>query len=241
MAPALLPAAVPLPALPPSVPRRRRPVAHALGRAILRAMGWSWVGGFPDVPRMVLVGAPHTSNWDGVVGLAAAAACRIDVRVMAKAELFRFPLGGLMRWLGVLPVRRDAPGGLVQQAVDQLSRPDPFMLGITPEGTRDHVERWKTGFHRIAVAAGVPIVVVGIDWGRRQIGVHRTVVPSGDLAADLDAIAEGLDGVTAKHPARTSPVRLEAPAALGPTRRGEGTRTPPPPSTVPRERRGPAR
>jgi 1-acyl-sn-glycerol-3-phosphate acyltransferase len=159
---------------------------------------------------MVLIGAPHTSNWDGVIGLAAAAACAIDVRVLAKAELFRFPFGGFMRWLGIVPVQRDAPGGLVEQAIARLSGPEPSALGITPEGTRKRVERWKTGFHRIAVAANVPIVVVGIDWGRKRIGVNGAFLPSGDLQADLDTIATILDGVVGKHPGRESPIRHEA-------------------------------
>lgn len=210
MAVSLLPAAAALPALPPRVPSRRRPFARALGLFILRVMGWRWTGGFPDHPRMMLIGAPHTSNWDGVVGLAAAAACQIDVRVMAKAELFRFPFGGLMRWLGVVPVDRDAPGGLVEQAIAKLSGPAPFTLGITPEGTRSLVDRWKTGFHRIAVAAEVPIVVVGIDWGRKEIGVHGAFMPSGELAADLDVVSKILADVRGKHPEREAPIRLEA-------------------------------
>ncbi len=162
---------------------------------------------------MMLIGAPHTSNWDGVIGLAAAAACEIDVRVMAKAELFRFPFGGFMRWLGIVPVQRDTPGGLVEQSIERLSGPEPFTLGITPEGTRARAERWKTGFHRIAVAANVPIVVVGIDWGRKQIGVNGSFMPSGDQAEDLDAIATILEGVVGKHPDRISPIRLEADAS----------------------------
>ena len=158
----------------------------------------------------MLIGAPHTSNWDGIVGLAAAAACEIDVRVMAKAELFRFPFASIMRWLGIVPVQRDAPGGLVEQATERLSGPEPFALGITPEGTRARVERWKTGFHRIAVAAQVPIVVVGIDWGRKCIGVNGAFTPIGDLATDLDTIATILEGVVGKHPDRDSPIRIEA-------------------------------
>ncbi|GAB5534707.1 MAG: lysophosphatidylcholine acyltransferase [Rubricoccaceae bacterium] len=213
MAASLLPVGAALPALPPRVLPRRRPVARLLGLAILRLMGWTWTGGFPNQPRMMLIGAPHTSNWDGVVGLAAAAACEIDVRVLAKAELFRFPFGGIMRWLGIVPVQRDAPGGLVEQAIVRLSGPEPSALGITPEGTRGRVERWKTGFHRIAVAANVPIVVVGIDWGRKQIGVNGAFYPTGDLATDLDTIATLLDGVVGKHPDRDSPIRLEADAS----------------------------
>lgn len=176
--------------------------------------GWRWTGGFPNVPRLVLIGAPHTSNWDGIIGLAAAAVCGIDVRVMGKAELFRFPFRRLLRWVGIIPVQRDAPGGLVEQATARLSSPEPFALGLAPEGTRARVERWKTGFYRIAVAADVPIAVIGLDWGRRRIGVNGTLLPSGDLQSDLDAIAQILKDVTGKHPELDSPIHLDASSSL---------------------------
>lgn len=204
--PTLLPPDVLLPALPPSVPRRAYPAwARASGRGLLRALGWRWVGGFPDRPRLVLIGVPHTSNWDGVVGLAAAAACGIGVNVFAKRQLFVGPVGWLLRLFGGVPVARDTPGGLADGAVERLARATPMIVVIAPEGTRSRVERWKTGFHRIACEADVPIAVLALDWGRRRIGVVGAIEPSGDLDADVDAIGALLDGVVGKHPKRQTP------------------------------------
>ena len=214
-APTLLPPAALLPDLPPSVPRRAYAGwMRALGRWLFRALGWTWVGGFPDRARLVMIGAPHTSNWDGVVGLAAAATCGVGFNVFAKRQLFVGPLGWILRKFGGVPVDRSRPGGLVDRAVERLRREAPTIVAITPEGTRSRVERWKTGFYRIALEAEVPIAVVALDWGRRQLGVVGTIEPSGDLDADLGAIGALLDGVVGKHPDRQTlpPPRLPAPS-----------------------------
>ncbi|MEM0964124.1 MAG: 1-acyl-sn-glycerol-3-phosphate acyltransferase [Bacteroidota bacterium] len=174
----------------------------ALGRWVLRVLGWRFVGGFADMPRQVLVGAPHTSNWDGIVGFAAAAVAGVGFNVLAKRQLFVGPLGWLLRIFGGVPVDRSESGGLVGRAVEVLTTDRPAIITITPEGTRGAVDRWKTGFHRIAVAAEVPIAVAALDWGRKQIGVVGTLVPSGDLDADLAAIGALLEGVEGKHPDR---------------------------------------
>ena len=203
--PHLLPADAVLPALPPSVPRQGHPAwLRALGRRLMRLLGWRFVGGFADRPQQVLIGAPHTSNWDGVVGLAAAAACDVGVYIFAKRQLFWGPVGWALRAFGGVPVDRAAPGGLVGRAVARLTAGEPAFVAVTPEGTRSAVPRWKTGFHRMAVEAGVPIAVVALDWGRKEIGVVGTLAPSGDLAADLAAIGGLLADVEGRHPARAT-------------------------------------
>ncbi|WP_412070255.1 1-acyl-sn-glycerol-3-phosphate acyltransferase [Rubrivirga sp. IMCC43871] len=200
-----LPTAALLPDLPPAVPRRGHPRwLRALGRWVFTAMGWRYAGGFADVPRMVLVGAPHTSNWDGLVGLAAAAWCDLSFAVFAKRQLFWGPLGWALRAFGGVPVDRSAPGGLVEQGASRLRGAGPAIVALTPEGTRSAAPRWKSGFHRIAVEAGVPIAVVGLDWGRREIRICGTLVPSGDLDADLGAIEDLLAGVEGRHPDRAT-------------------------------------
>ena len=193
---------VPLPALGPSLPRRGSWASRALGRAVLRLMGWRLTGAFPDVPRFVMIGAPHTSSWDGVVSFAAALAIGLEVHVFAKRELFRPPQGWLLAALGGLPVDRAAPGGTVAQAVDLFRSRERLVLGISPEGTRRKVDAWKTGFYRIAVGAGVPVVALAFDWGRKEIGPVGAVVPTGDLDADLAALRALYAGVEGKHPER---------------------------------------
>ena len=198
--------------LPPAIPRRGTAFTRGLGRAALALLGWRLEGTFPDLPRFVLVGAPHTSNWDAVVGLAAAAAYGIEVHFFAKREAFRGPLGALLRAFGGIPVDRSHPGGLVAKAVEEFARRDAFVLGVTPEGTRSRVPRWKTGFHVIARTVGVPVVLVALDYGRRRIGPGPTLALTDDLAADLTRIADYFRDVRGRHPELFS---LPAPEQLG--------------------------
>ena len=202
-APAVLPVGAVLPALPDQTQRRAYPRwLRALGAWTMRRMGWRYVGGFADVPHQVLVAAPHTSNWDGIIGFAAAAACGVGFNVFAKRQLFVGPVGWLLRLFGGVPVDRDQPGGLVGRAVARLRGAEPCTVAVTPEGTRGAVDRWKTGWHRMAVEADVPVAVAALDWGRRQVGIVGTVRPSGDYDADLAAVGALLAGVEGRHPER---------------------------------------
>ena len=208
MSEVLAPAA-PLPALPPATPSRDFPIFGPLGRLVLRALGWKLAGGFPNVPRAVLIGWPHTSNWDGIVGLSAAAVSRLDFRFFAKRQLFWPPSGWMLRALGGIPIERTKAGGLVERAVDRFARAEArgegFILGVAPEGTRSRGERWKSGYHRIARAAGVPIVVVALDHGRKRIEVLGAIVPTDDREADERAITAMLEGVEGRHPEKATP------------------------------------
>lgn len=192
---------VSLPALGPSLPRRGNAFTRALGRGVLRLLGWDVEGTLPDTPRFVLIGAPHTSNWDGIVGLATALAIGLGVHVFAKQELFRFPTGPLLRALGGVPIDRSAGSSVVERAVQTFSERERFVLAISPEGTRRKVDTWKTGFYRIALGAGVPVAAVAFDWDRKRIHGLGTVVPTGDLDADVAALRALYVGINGKHPA----------------------------------------
>ena len=159
-----------------------------LGRSILRAGGWRMVGAFPDLPRVVLIGAPHSSNWDGVWGMAAKLGLGLDIRILGKHQLFRWPLGPLMRRLGVIAVNREAAHGVVGQLVQRFAQHERFWLGIAPEGTRKHVEHWKTGFWKIAHGAQVPILPVYFHYPEKIIGVGEPFLPGEDMAADIARI-----------------------------------------------------
>jgi 1-acyl-sn-glycerol-3-phosphate acyltransferase len=137
---------------------------------------------------MVMIGAPHTTNWDFVVALAAAFALRLGFSWVGKHLLFRPPVRWFFRWLGGIPVDRRASHGFVQQMVGEFDRRSQFLLAIAPEGTRKAVERWKTGFYHIAQGAGVPILLVTFDRGRKAIHIGPSVAASGDLAADMERI-----------------------------------------------------
>ena len=135
-----------VPAMPPQAPRDGNRFTRWLGRAILRAGGWTISGDWPDLPRLVVIAAPHSSGWDAVWGLAAKLAMGVDIAFIAKAELFRGPLGWLLRRFGGLPVNRSAPGGIVEQTADRIRRSERMWFVLAPEGTRRRVEHWKTGF-----------------------------------------------------------------------------------------------
>lgn len=171
-----------------------------IGRGIFRLIGWRTEGQIPDVPKFVIVGAPHTSNLDGLLMFPAAWLFRVRLRWMGKQSLFRPPLGWLLRWLGGVPIDRSGPRRAVQQMVDTFSQHDRLALLVTPEGTRGKAERWKTGFYYIAQGAGVPIVLAYIDYRRRVIGIGPIIQPDGDLDADLRLMHTFYSDKAARYP-----------------------------------------
>ncbi len=177
---------LPTPAqLPSRMPHLRDGWRRKTCRAVLRLCGWSLVGEFPDVPRAVLIAAPHSSWWDGAWGLLMKVGIGADVHFMGKQELFRGPLGSLLRRLGGMPIDRGAAKGVVEQMIDQFRQRDALWLGIAPEGTRKAVTRWKSGFWHIAHDAGVPIVTAWFNYPDKTIGIGPLFETSGDMEADL--------------------------------------------------------
>jgi 1-acyl-sn-glycerol-3-phosphate acyltransferase len=171
--------------LPPRMPHLRDGWRRRTCRAVLRLCGWSLVGEFPDVPKAVLIAAPHSSWWDGVWGLLLKVGIGADVHFMGKQELFHGPLGGLLRRLGGMPIDRGAAKGVVEQMIDQFRQHDALWLGIAPEGTRKAVARWKSGFWHIARDAGVPIVTAYFNYRDKTIGIGPLFETSNDMDADL--------------------------------------------------------
>lgn len=160
-------------------------------RLALRLTGWQVrgdVAGLQRLPRYVLIGAPHTSNWDFVLMLAVILACRMEVHWMGKHTLFPWPVGGFMRWLGGIAIDRRQANNTVAQMVEAYRQYDELVVLIPPEGTRRQVARWKSGFYHIAHQAGVPIVLGFIDAGRKEAGFGPAFTPTGDLEHDLAEI-----------------------------------------------------
>lgn len=175
-----------VPTLPPNAPRMApNRFSRWLGRCVLRLGGWRVVGEFPDVAKLVVIGAPHSSNWDGILGLAVKLALGLDVRILGKHQLFWGPLGPLMRRLGVIAVNRAAPQGVVAQVAARIVDAERYWFGIAPEGTRKPVEQWKPGFWKIARAARVPVLPVYFHYPDRVIGIGPLFETGDDLDADL--------------------------------------------------------
>jgi len=181
--------------LPPSLPRRGNNFSRLLGRSLLGAAGWRIEGEFPDRPKLVAIVAPHTSNWDFVLGITVVFALGLRVRFLGKHTLFYPPLGWLMRWFGGTPVVREAPQGAVAQAVTMIERERAVFLGIAPEGTRTRGGPWRSGFYHIAHAARAPILPVAFDGKRRAIRLFAPFETSGDYEADLPRLRALYDGV----------------------------------------------
>jgi 1-acyl-sn-glycerol-3-phosphate acyltransferase len=197
--------------------QRSGPVARTLGRVYLRLVGWRVDGEMAaGVDAAVVVAAPHTSNWDMPLMLAVAFTLGFRPRWLGKHQMFRRPFGGFMRWLGGIPVNRSSPHGLVDQTVAAFAASGGLMLVIPPSGTRAKRAYWKSGFYHIARQARVPIVLSYLDYRRRVGGIGPVLVPSGDLAADMDVVRAFYATVTPRHPAQAASVRLveeDAPTA----------------------------
>jgi 1-acyl-sn-glycerol-3-phosphate acyltransferase len=193
---------IPLPTLGASIPRTHGAPTAAFGRWVLTIAGWHVEGGFPDVPKMMLIVAPHTSNWDFFVGLMAKFALRLECRFMAKDSLFWWPLGAFLRQMGGIAIDRAAADDVVTGSVRAYRDRARLILVITPEGTRSRVERWKSGFHRIARAAGVPIVLAVFDYGRKVVQLGPAFDATADYDGDLAAMQAHISAAMAKHPER---------------------------------------
>ena len=189
-----------LPPLPPNLPRRGNAFWRALGRTLLALGGWRIDGEFPDRRKLVAIVAPHTSNWDFLVGISAVWALGLRVRFLGKHTLFHPPLGWLMRWSGGIPVNREAPQRLVPQAVEAIREADAIVLAITPAGTRSSTRPWKSGFYHIAHAARVPILPVAFDGAHRTIRLLPPFETSGDYAREIPILRALYDGIRGINP-----------------------------------------
>lgn len=172
--------------------------------AYLRIFGWNCEGSLPDFPKYVVIAAPHTSNWDFPITMFMAFALRTKVYWMGKASLFKRPFGPVMRWLGGIPVDRSKSNNVVEQTIAVFNEHENLVIVVPPEGTRNKVSYWKTGFYHIAHGANVPIVLGYIDFQRKAGGIGPVVIPSGDIETDMYTICSFYAGVIGKYPEKSS-------------------------------------
>ncbi|KAB7647624.1 1-acyl-sn-glycerol-3-phosphate acyltransferase [Polymorphobacter fuscus] len=175
-------------------------VWHWLGRGFLALGGWRIAGDWPDDAKAVVTAGPHTSNWDGIWMIAAAAKWRIRLRYMGKKSLTQGPFGALVRWTGCIPIDRSRSNDVVGTMRAAFAAEAGLILVVPPEGTRDRVLKWKSGFYHIAVGAGVPITFAVMDYAKKTVSLPATLWPSGDYAADLAIIQGFYAEATAKYP-----------------------------------------
>ncbi len=180
------------------------PVLQAIlpgaARFVLSLMGWRTEGLLPLIPKFVLVGAPHTSNWDLPFTMLMAFAFRARIHWMGKTSIFRRPFRGFFQWLGGIPVNRSQSTDLVAQSIQEFKRNTHLILTIAPAGTRKRVGQWKSGFYHIARGADVPIALGFLDYRRKVGGIGPLIYPSGNFDADMETIRTFYNSVTGKHP-----------------------------------------
>lgn len=159
-------------------------------RRVFYALGWRFAGEFPpETKKAVVIAAPHTSNWDLPYALMAAFAMGRKVHWLGKKQIFRFPFGGVMRWLGGIAVDRSRSGNLVDAAIACFRETSgSLLLIVPPEGTRSAVEQWKTGFYYIALGAKVPVVMAYMDHVTRCCGAAQLFFPTGSIETDMPEI-----------------------------------------------------
>lgn len=190
-----------LPKLPPLVPTEGGPVSRGLGAAVLRTLGWHVEGEFPDLPKMVCIMVPHTSNWDFVVAVAFKFALGIRAVWIGKHTLFVWPFGVLLRRIGGMPVERSSRHAFVQRLADEFARREQMIFALAPEGTRKRVERWRSGYWHVAHTARVPIVPVGFDFARRVVVIGAPLHTTESQADDEQRLREFAQRITPRHPA----------------------------------------
>lgn len=171
---------------PPATPT----IPQRLARRVLALSGWTVDLAFPPAPRGIIIVYPHTSNWDFVVGYLAKVAAGLPVHWLGKDTLFRGPFGALFRRMGGIPVNRRHPAGMLEALTERLRTSEWTWIALAPEGTRKRLDHVKSGFHRLAVAADVPVGLAFIDWRRREVGLHRFERMTGDAEADLALLRE---------------------------------------------------
>lgn len=180
-----------------------------LARTWLAVRRWTTVPPSEPLPaKCVLIAAPHTSNWDFPITKSMTRVCGIRMTWLGKAELFRGPMGPIMRALGGIPVPRANAANMVTDLVAEFARRDHLVLTVPVEGTRAKGEYWKSGFYRIAMAADVPVVCGYVDGPRRTGGFGPVLRLTGDVRADMDVIRAFYAGKEGLKPGRTTTPRL---------------------------------
>ena len=153
----------------------------------------------PHLRQFVLIAAPHTSNWDFPLGIAARDLFGLKTYFVGKASLFKPPLGWLMRSLGGYPVDRSKSHNFVDAVVKLFKEKEDFAITLAPEGTRKKVEKWKSGFYHIAHGAGVPIVMIGFDYPSKEIRFLGLYHPTGDYEKEISEIRKHFEGIKGKN------------------------------------------
>lgn len=183
---------------------------RTLARVLLRLSGFRLVGVPPQLPQLVVVFAPHTSNWDFVIMVLVKFAYGARVSYLAKHTLFESPFGWLFRALGGIAVKRDRAHNMVEQVAEWFAKSEQLWLALAPEGTRAKTDHWKTGFYRIALRVRVPLLLTFIDTSRRECGICGLLELTGNPEIDLEALRNHYGAKRGIRPEQASDIRFKS-------------------------------
>jgi 1-acyl-sn-glycerol-3-phosphate acyltransferase len=167
---------------------------------LFRLTGWKAEGTFPPLSHFVVIAAPHTSYWDAIFMIAVACIYNIRFSWMVKDSAMFFPLSVIVRYFGGVPIDRSTRRDVVGQAVDRFASSETFYLAVSPDGTREYCDHWKSGFYHIARAARVPIVFGYVDFARKATGLGPVFHPTGNIDADFKVFERFYAQVTPRYP-----------------------------------------
>lgn len=188
------------PTLPPKAPHSGgNALSRGFARTVLRLGGWRVIGQWPDINKVVIIVAPHSSAWDAVWGIAAKVSLSLGIVFIGKKEAFWGPMGWLLRKFGGMPVDRSAPAGIVDQVANEMRAAERMWFVLAPEGTRRKVDHWKTGFWKIARRAQVPVFYLGFNYPDRTIRLGELVTLTDDMEADIRRIRALFANYQGKH------------------------------------------
>ncbi|MBL4910929.1 MAG: 1-acyl-sn-glycerol-3-phosphate acyltransferase [Alteromonadaceae bacterium] len=183
-----------------NVPQTNNKFSQWLGKTILQLLGWKIVGQFPQRAKFLVAVAPHTSNWDFVIAVAAMLAIQIKIRFLGKNALFFWPFKIWLNHIGGIPVERNSRHGVVEQMVALFNKNEQLVLAIAPEGTRRKTKQWKSGFLHIAHQAQIPVVPLSLDFTKKEISVHAEVFIQADIEQELVRFKDIFINITPKNP-----------------------------------------
>ena len=189
-----------LPQIHPDIPRLGNPFSEWLGKCVLRVLGWQIKGEFPSSKKMVIAVAPHTSNWDFVIGLAVVFSLRLKISFMGKHSIFIPPFDRLLKRWGGIPIERTKSQGVVEQISDAMVNSDRMILAVAPEGTRSRIDNWKTGFLHIAKRADSPVMLVALNYAKKQVQIGKLIKVDNSVEEALEKVYQFYASVPAKYP-----------------------------------------
>jgi len=183
-----------------SLPKRGNRWTRAFALGLMSIFGWRIVGTTPNIPKAILIGAPHTSNWDFLLSIGTSFAFGLNMSWMAKHTFVNGRGKRLWHWLGGIPVDRRAKHGAVGEMVDVFNSHDQLLVAITPEGSRTGAKRWKSGFYHIARGANVPIIPIVFDYEHKEVRILEPYLPTDNKEQDIATLQTLYKDVKGKFP-----------------------------------------